>query len=101
MAWGTAARCSARRPATNFADRPVDGCQRGAPSQSPWIAGAPGATLGCIYTVDITFKPGRHYYWHHGLIEELPRAGPPQALVDGFALPELGVDITTKGSCKL
>lgn len=88
--------------ACNFADRAFAGCARGAASQEPWITAAPGAVLGCVYVQEnVTFARGRHYRWAYGKIEPLPAAGPPQELIDGFALPAVGVDIRTREACKL
>lgn len=88
--------------ATNFADQTFAGCSRGAATQQPWITAAPGATLGCVYVhEEVVFEPGRHYFLSYGKLEQLGQAAPPKELVDGFALPEVGIDITTKDSCKL
>ena len=65
-----------------------------------WISGAPGATLGCLHVLqNVVFAPGKHYYWSHGLIKQLPTAAPPKELVDGFKL--VGKNITSKAACKL
>jgi hypothetical protein len=84
---------------TNFADRAFSGCSRGSATQSPWIPGAPGSTLGCIYAVEQRFAPGRHYLFRYGRIEALPASGPPADLVAAFALPEVGQDIRTGAPC--
>jgi len=87
---------------TNFADQSFAGCNRGAATQSPWVTSPPGAVLGCVYVKDkVVFEPGKHYFWHYGLIEELPTPAPPQRIVSGFALPDVGVDVSTRDSCKL
>ena len=45
--------------ASNFAGYAFAGCNRGSATQSPWISGAPGATMGCIHVLqNVTFKPG-------------------------------------------
>ena len=87
--------------ATNFAGYAFAGCSRGTVKQSPWITGAPGATLGCVHVQDITFKPGKHYYLSFGQIKELATAAPPKELVDGFKLPGVGINITSRSACKL
>ena len=87
--------------ANNFAGYSFAGCSRGAAKQSPWITGSPGATMGCIHVQDITFKPGKHYYWSYGQIKQLATAAPPKEIVDGFNLPGVGINIKTKGACKL
>ena len=87
--------------ATNFSDRSFSGCRRGSATQSPWIPGAPGSILGCVYVHTVTFRPGRHYYFSFGRISELPGVGPPQEIVDGFALSGSGIDVRTRDVCKL
>ncbi len=88
--------------ATNFAGQSFAGCNRGAATQQPWIPGAPGSELGCVYVLDnLTFKKGQHYYLEHGKLQQLPQPAPPQQLVDGFALPEVGIDIISAAACKL
>ncbi len=86
--------------ATNFGDMPFAGCNRGQKTQDPWITGAPGAMLGCVYVVEnMVFEPGKHYAWRYGQLVEV--AGPPAELVAGFALPELGLDVTHRDACAL
>lgn len=88
--------------ACNFADQTFAGCTRGAASQDPWITEAPGAVLGCVYVQqNVTFARGTHYRWAYGKIEPLAAAAPPQELIDGFALPAVGVDIRSRDACKL
>ncbi|MCB9756458.1 MAG: hypothetical protein H6713_41595 [Myxococcales bacterium] len=88
--------------AMNFANQPFQGCSRGEVTQDPWIPGGPNAQLGCVYVVEnITFEPGHHYLLRYGAIEDLGAAGPPQLIVDGFALPEVGLDVTTRDACAL
>ena len=88
--------------ASNFAGYSFAGCSRGLVTQSPWISGAPGATLGCVHVLqNVVFSPGKHYYWSHGLIKQLPTAAPPKELIDGFNLPGVGINIKSKGACKL
>jgi hypothetical protein len=83
---------------TNFADQPFQGCSRGSATQTPWIAGAPGAIYGCVYVLEnLSFAKGKHYFWQFGKLVEVP--GPPQAVIDGFALPEVGIDVQTKAPC--
>ncbi|MBI2895472.1 MAG: hypothetical protein HYY06_18090 [Deltaproteobacteria bacterium] len=85
--------------ATNFGDRPFEGCNRGAATQEPWIEGAPGAFLGCVYVQDFQFEPGRHYLWENGIIVELPEAAPPAELVEGFSLGATPRDIRDRENC--
>lgn len=87
--------------ATNFADQPFQGCGRGQVTQEPWVSEAPGATLGCVYVQDITFEPGHHYAWRYGRIVELDQPLPPAEIVAGFALPQVGIDVTTPDACAL
>jgi hypothetical protein len=88
--------------ATNFADQAFAGCSRGAATQTPWVDAPSGAVLGCVYVQqNVVFKPGRHYYWQYGKIAELGTTAPPKELVDGFALPAVGLDIRTKSACSL
>lgn len=88
--------------AGNFADQPFQGCSRGAATQDPWITGAPGAELGCVYVLaDVVFTPGKHYAWRYGQLGELPAPAPPPELVAGFALPEVGVDLYGPDACAL
>lgn len=84
---------------TNFGDSAFQGCDRGDPTQEPWITDAPGAILGCVYVEDYHFQPGRHYFWEYGLIRELPSPSPPQQLIDGLAIPGIGLNITTREGC--
>jgi S-methylmethionine-dependent homocysteine/selenocysteine methylase len=84
---------------SNFADRAFAGCSRGMATQSPWLTGPPGATLGCVYAQEYRFAPGRHYLLRYGRIEALPGAGPPADLVAVFALPEVGLDIRSNAAC--
>lgn len=85
----------------NFGDMSFAGCSRGAGvgTLEPWIDGAPGSILGCVYAEDVRFRPGTHYYFRYGRIEELPTAGPPAELVEAFARPEVGLDISTREAC--
>lgn len=87
--------------ATNFADQPFQGCGRGSATQEPWVTGAPGSTLGCVYVQDFHFEPGHHYAWRYGQIVELDQPGPPPEIVAGFALPQVGLDVTTRDACTL
>lgn len=88
--------------ATNFGDKPFQGCQRGAPTQDPWVQAPPGAQLGCVYVEEqVVFSPGRHYSWRYGQLAELPAPGPPPELVAGFALPEVGVTLDGPDACAL
>lgn len=85
---------------TNFADQPFQGCQRGGATQDPWINGAPGSVLGCVYVQEgVTFEPGHHYLWQYGTVTQLSAAAPPKELVDGFAMT--GVDVQTRDACAL
>jgi hypothetical protein len=72
---------------TNFGDMAFAGCSRGTATASPWITGAPGATLGCMHVIERRFDAGRHYVLHHGVIEELASAAPPADLLAAFSLP--------------
>ena len=87
--------------ATNFADQDFQGCSRGAATQDPWITDAPGSVLGCVYTIDFQFEPGHHYYLRYGQIVELDQPLPPQEIIDAFAGPDLGLDVTTEAACAL
>ncbi len=88
--------------ASNFADQQFQGCSRGEVSQDPWISGAPNAELGCVYVIEsMTFEPGHHYLMRYGAITDLGADGPPQLIVDGFALPEVGLDVSTRDACAL
>ena len=88
--------------ATSFAGQSFAGCGRGAPTQDPWIPGAPGSELGCVYVLqNVTFEKGQHYYLEYGKLEQLQQSAPPQQLIDGFALPEVGVDVTSSTACEL
>ena len=84
---------------SNFGGNAFDGCHRGAATQSPWIEGAPGAQLGCVYAQEISFEAGAHYYFSYGQLVRLDEPSPPRELVDGFALSEVGQDIGSAGSC--
>ncbi len=88
--------------ASNFGGMAFAGCNRGEASQNPWVTGAPGAQLGCVHLIEnMTFSAGHHYYFHHGQIEDLGMTGPPQDVIDGFALPEVGIDISSHDACAL
>lgn len=85
---------------TNFGDRAFAGCSRGAATASPWLEGTPGSVLGCVHAVEHTFRRGRHYVMRYGRIEELTTHGPPPEIVAGFALPEVGLDVSRPGTCE-
>jgi hypothetical protein len=88
--------------ATNFANQPFQGCSRGAATQQPWITSAPDAQLGCVYVLEnVVFEAGKHYALRYGKIEPLAQPAPPKEIVDGFALPEVGLDVHVKDKCKL
>ncbi len=87
---------------SNFGGQPFQGCTRGAATQDPWISGAPAAQLGCVYVEeDMVFEPGKHYAWSYGEIVELDLQAPPPELLAGFALPEIGLDISDRSACAL
>lgn len=87
--------------ASNFGDMPFAGCNRGMATQDPWITAAPGATLGCVHVAeDVVFTAGKHYMWRYGQLAELPEPAPPPELVAGFALPAVGLDVTSIDACK-
>ncbi|MCA9691864.1 MAG: hypothetical protein KC636_19845, partial [Myxococcales bacterium] len=86
----------------NFGGMAFAGCSRGMKTQDPWIEGAPGATLGCVHLIEnMVFEPDHHYYLHYGRIDDLGAAGPPAELIEGFARPEVAIDITRKDACAL
>ena len=87
--------------ATNFADHPFQGCSRGDATQQPWVTGAPGSTLGCVYVQDVQFEAGHHYVWRYGTIVELDQPGPPAEIIAGFGLPSVGIDVATPDACAL
>ena len=88
--------------ASNFGGQSFGGCHRGNPTQQPWIPGAPGSQLGCVYVhQDVTFAKGKHYLLSYGKLSELKTAGPPKILIDGFALKEVGIDVSQRDNCKL
>lgn len=90
--------------ATNFAGQAFAGCNRGSATQNPWVTSPPGAQLGCVYVAEnVTFEAGRHYLWRYGKLELLPigTSKPPQDLIDAFAEPEHGLDVSTRAPCKL
>ncbi|MCA9658648.1 MAG: hypothetical protein KC486_09905, partial [Myxococcales bacterium] len=88
--------------ALNFADNAFAGCNRGNPSQDPWVTEAPGSTLGCVYVEEnMVFEPDTHYVWRYGEITPLAEAGPPAEIAAGFALPEVGVDVSDREACAL
>ncbi|MCA9638372.1 MAG: hypothetical protein KC420_20220, partial [Myxococcales bacterium] len=88
--------------APNFADQAFAGCNRGEATQDPWITDAPGAQLGCVYVQEnMVFEPGKHYVWRYGKIEALASAGPPPEVIAGFALPEVGIDVSKRDACAL
>jgi len=88
--------------ATNFADNAFQGRSRGAATQDPWISGAPGAQLGCVYVEEnMVFEPGKHYVWRYGELVETDAKGPPPELLAGFALPEVGLDVSDRSACAL
>ena len=71
-------------------------------AQDPWITDAPGAQLGCVYVQEnMVFEPGKHYVWRYGKIEALASAGPPPEVIAGFALPEVGIDVSKRDACAL
>ena len=82
--------------ATNFADQQFQGCSRGSATQDPWVTAPPGAELGCVHLVDITFEAGHHYYLQYGQVTELAAPGPPAELVAAFE-----ADVTTEAGCML
>jgi hypothetical protein len=87
---------------TNFADQSFAGCSRGSATQSPWVAAPPGSVLGCVYpTESVVFQPGKHYHWHHGVLEELKNPSPPARIVEAFGLPDVGKDVSSKAACAL
>jgi len=58
--------------------------------------------LGCVHVQEtVVLEAGRHYCWQYGELTELPTAAPPQVIVDGFAAPDVGIDVTQEQNCKL
>lgn len=87
--------------ATNFGDMPFAGCNRGAATQEPWVTAPPDAMLGCVYVLDTTFEPGHHYLIRYGQLSELDAPSPPADIVEAFARPEVGVDVSQPAACAL
>ncbi len=69
--------------ATNFGDQVFAGCNRGAATQ------------------DFAFEPGLHYDWRYGQLVELDAPSPPPEIVEIFADPLVGLDVSTPDACAL